>query len=732
VSQGPKSLSTNRLENSSGPLDRAVNEPGAIDPRDRVADLILCLLLVGSVVAVYYPSITGGLLLDDDLHITVPHLRSLAGLWRIWTDIGATQQYYPVLHSAFWLENRLWGDSLVGYHLINALFHAAVAISIVPLMRLLRLPGAWFAAFAFALHPVCVESVAWIAEQKNTLSTALAIGSTILYLEFDLRGGRLRYCLATFLFAAALLSKTAVIVLPAILVVIAWWRRPKISFQRDLLPLLPWFLMGSILSLVTISVEKALLSEIGANLELTLAGKLILASRALWFYASKLVFPTGLTFFYPKWSINSASAAQYVYPLSAAILIGVLVVLSKRRRGPLAAFLCYSLALLPVLGFVGIEWFVFSYVADHLQYMAVVCATVAGWATLASFATRLPPSAHFTRVILGSALLGTLGLMTWHQSERYSDPETFYRTAARMNPESAAARNHLGTVLASEPGREKDAIEEFQTALRISPNAPDGEENLATVLLKDPSRRKEAEAHLRSAIRLRPNRKSTHDKLAFVLSDRPDRAGEMIAEYHSSLQIDPKDANIHYLLGAALMNAPGGLQEAEAELEAAIHLNPDFAEAHYNLGNVLKRLPGRINDSIGEFREALRLRPGFAEAHNGIGLCYAQIPGQLNAAISEFREALRLNPDFSEAHSNLGLALSFLPGRIDDGLVEIREALRLKPDFAPGWHLYGLVLMQAGRTKDAADAFEHELQLVPGNADAQSALANALAEPAVR
>jgi tetratricopeptide (TPR) repeat protein len=710
---------------TTGPARNDIEAPNSSDRRD---DVLCAIFLVAAVIAVYFPALAGGMLLDDDLHVTAPKLRSLAGLWQIWTDTGVTQQYYPVLHTAFWLEHRLWGDSLPCYHLLNILLHSTASILVVPLMRRLRLAGAWFAALLFALHPVCVESVAWIAEQKNTLSTVLAIAAAIAYLDFNLKRGRTRYCLSTVLFCAALLSKTAVVILPAILLIVVWWRSPKVGFLSNVLPLIPWFLLGGLLSVVTLSVESRLLSSIGADFSLTIGGRLLVAGRAVWFYLGKFAYPAGLTFFYPKWEINASSAGQFIYPAAAFLLLAALFWLARSYRGPLVAALCYGATLLPVLGFFNVEWFVFSYVADHLQYTSILCASIATAAAVAALATRLPRSARFAPLMMGAAVLGALGLMSWRQSARYGDTEAFYRMAVALNPYSAAAHNHLGTVLASKPGRDREAVEEFEAALRISPNAPDGEENLATVLLKDPSRLQEAETHLRAAIRLRPNRKTTHDKLAFVLSGRPDRVADMIAEYHSSLQLDPKDAGIHNALGEALMASPSGFPEAEAEFNAAVQFDPDLAEAHFNLGTLLKRTPGRLNDAMGEFSEALKLRPGFAEAHNGLGLCLAQVPGRLDDAISEFQEALRLKPEFAEAHSNLGLALAFVPMRTEDSLVQLREALRLRPHFAPGWHVIGMVLMQSGRPKEAADAFLRELELSPGNADAEAALERARAE----
>jgi tetratricopeptide (TPR) repeat protein len=691
-------------------------------PPDGRRDLLLAVLLFASALIAYYPAHAGGLLLDDDLHITAPGLRSLGGLWRIWFDVGATQQYYPVLHTAFWLEHRLWGDSVAGYHWINVLLHAGASGLVVILMRRLRLPGAWLAAYVFALHPVCVESVAWIAEQKNTLSSVFALGAAIAYLDFD-RGRRAsRYCLALGLFALALLSKTVVVTLPAVLLVVAWWQRGRVDFRRDVRPLLPWFALGAALGLVTFSVEHTLLAGVGAAYGLTALERLLLAGRALWFYAGELVWPFGLTFFYPKWMVTAAAGWLYLYPVAALALAGWLWLLSRRIRGPLAAFLCFAGTLVPVLGFFNVEWFVFSYVADHLQYLSILCFVIPVAAALALGAERLSAGAQRLALLAACTWVAALGALTWRQCARYGDPVAFYRVALAMNPDSGAAHNNLGVVLEALPGRMPEAIAEFEAALRLNPNAPEGQENLGAALLKDPARNAEAADHLEIALRLRPGRKATHDLLAQALSGLPGRLPDAIAQYQASLLIDPKDPVDHNFLGAALMQDPGRLAEAEAQFEEALSLRPDYPEAHNNLGNALRRMPGRLSDAIGEFEQAVRLKPDFAEAHNGLGLSLAQVPGRLGDATAEFREAIRLDPKFAGAHSNLGIALIMTPGRLDDAVAELKEAVRLKPDLAPGWHMLGVAWMRSGNMAEAANSFREELRLSPGNPAALQAL----------
>ena len=210
----------------------------AVSP-GRVTILMGALIFVLVVVA-YWPALTGGFLWDDGGHVTRPDLRSLSGLARIWFEFGATQQYYPVLHSTFWFEHLLWGDSTLGYHLLNVSLHTTVACLFGIILRRLRIPGAWLAALLFALHPVCVESVAWISEQKNTLSTVFYLASALVYFRYRDTGRRSHYGWATGFFILALLTKTVTASLPAALLVIFWWQQGKLNWRRDVRPLLPW------------------------------------------------------------------------------------------------------------------------------------------------------------------------------------------------------------------------------------------------------------------------------------------------------------------------------------------------------------------------------------------------------------------------------------------------------------------------------------------------------------
>ncbi|MGA3017904.1 MAG: hypothetical protein ABSF62_12355, partial [Bryobacteraceae bacterium] len=346
---------------------------------------ILCATLVA-----YLPALRGGLLWDDSSHVTRPDLQSLHGLWRIWFDLGATQQYYPLLHSAFWMEHRIWGDAVLGYHLTNVTLHAASACLVVMIVRRLALPGAWLAGLVFALHPVSVEAVAWISEQKSTLSGVFYLASALAYLRCDQSRRASRYWLALGLFVLALLTKTVTATLPGALLVVVWWQRGRIEWKRDLRPLLPWFALGASAGLCTAWVEKTFIGAKGADFTLTLVQRCLLAGRVICFYAGKLLWPRNLTFLYPRWNIDPGEWWQYLFPAGVVALAVGLWLVGRRHRGPLAGLLIFAGTLFPVLGFLNVYPFRYSYVADHFQYLASLGIIVPVASALAIVAGRIP------------------------------------------------------------------------------------------------------------------------------------------------------------------------------------------------------------------------------------------------------------------------------------------------------------------------------------------------------
>jgi tetratricopeptide (TPR) repeat protein len=609
------------------PSSSVRREAGSLPPA------VIYLLLLGLALAVYFPALNGQFLWDDSGHVTRADLRPLAGLGRIWFEFGATQQYYPVLHSAFWLEHLLWGDATLPYHLANVALHTGVALLFGLTLRRLALPQAWLAAALFLLHPVCVESVAWISEQKNTLSAVFYLGAALAYLRFDRDRRPAAYAGATALFLLALLTKTVTASLPAALLVVFWWQRGRLDWRRDVLPLLPWFLAGAAMGLVTAHFERALIGAEGADFSLGFPTRALLAGRIVWFYLGKLLWPAPLIFVYPRWTPETSAGGPWLHLAAALLVLGFLVFVARRWcRGPLAAALLFAGTLFPVLGFLNVFPFVFSFVADHFQYLASLGVFALAAAGAAEAARRFPGATRG-----GAALvLLTLGLLSWRQSRIYRDPTTLYEATLRENPEAWLAHHNLAIILANS-GHPEAALPHAEAVRRLRPNYAPGENNLGDDLL------------------------------------RLERAAEAVPHFRRALELQPNYAVAQCNLGVALAML-GRNDEAIPHFQEAVRLNPAYGEAELNWGLALM-LTRRFPEAVPHFEQAIRLEPASAyfQLTYGRALANANQPGE---AIPHLEIAIRLEPRSAEAEAELAAALTRL-GRKTEASVHEQRARTL-------------------------------------------------------
>lgn len=501
---------------------------------------------MATLIVAYFPALRGAFVWDDAAHVTTPALRSWQGLGRIWFEVGATQQYYPLLHSAFWLEHRLWADSTLGYHLTNVALHAMAAVLFGFLLRQLAVPGALLAAMIFAFHPVHVESVAWISEQKNTLSTVFYLAAALAYLRFQDRRAICSYLVASLLFVCALLTKTVTATLPAALLVLTWWRQGRLTW-REVKPLVPWLLAGIVAGLFTAWVERRLIGAEGAAFDLTFVARCLLAARVIWFYLGKLVWPSNLTFVYPRWTVEISDFAAWL-PLFAATLVAAWSWRRSRQgsRAPLAVCLLFVGSLFPVLGFFNVYPFIYSYVADHFQYLAslaVIAFTAAG---LTRVGARLP-SLGATSVLL----LMALATLTRLQSAMYGDVQTLYRATIARNPDCWMAYNNLGKELLATKATQPEAITCFERALALRPDYFEAHNNLGLVLTQT-GRARDGLPHLEEAIRLKPRAPEAHNNLGIALAGTG-RVDESLRAFAAAAALNPRLPNIHENWGKALL-----------------------------------------------------------------------------------------------------------------------------------------------------------------------------------
>ena len=596
-------------------------------------------VFLAAITIAYLPALNGQQIWDDDAYLTSPDLRSFHGLARIWTHSETSQQYYPLVYSAFWLEQKLWGDTPLPYHLLNVFLHAISAVLLLRILQRLKVPGAWFIAGLFALHPVQVESVAWISEQKNTLSGVFFLSAALLYLRFDNTRRRSFYFLAFALFVAGLLCKTVIATLPAALLVVLWWQRGRLSSKRDVWPLIPFFVAGIATGIFTAWVERSTIGAEGADFNFSFVERCLIAGRAFWFYLSKLFWPRDLIFIYPHWDVSQSVWWQYLFPLAALLLLALLWMWRRKQRGPLASFLLFAGMLFPALGFLNVYPFVYSFVADHFQYLAsigIFALAGAGFTLLFDHWGKRYRRAGLTISLI---VLGLLGTLTYRQSRMYVNAETLYRVTLKQNPSCWMAHDNLGVILVAQ-GQLEEAINHYHQAIKLRPENPRSHYDLA-IALRQKGQTDDAIHEYREALQLRPNYQKAHNNLANIL-----------------LQT-------------------GKIDEAIDHLRIALDLQPDYAEAHNNLGNALMQKQS-VDEAISHYERALEIRPQYREAHFNLGGALVRV-GKLDEGISHYREALKLGSNPPEAYLCLGEALQ-RKGQPADALIQFQAALGLASD----------------------------------------------------
>ncbi len=603
-------------------------------PRNQAASFWLpCAwgaLLVLMVAVVYWPTLGNAYIWDDAAHLEDnAALTSPDGLWEMWFQVGAIPQYYPLVHTTFWVEYRLWQLDPLGYHAVNMALHAVSALLIWRLLARLAVPGAWLAAAIFAVHPVNVESVAWVAERKNVLSCALALASVWAYLKFSppelsdaahpptsISGAPWYWLLAFALYVAALLSKTVTASVPAVLLVIAWWKRGRLKW-RDVFPLVPFFAVGVALAGVTVWMETTFVGASGQEWDQPPLARVLIAGRALWFYAGKLFWPHPLIFFYPRWTIDTSAWWQYLFPAAALVVVaGLWFARGKIGRGALAAVLIFAGVLVPALGFFNVYPFRYSYVADHFQYHASIAliALAAAAGTLA--AARLPREAPWIGPAIAAAVLLPLGAVAHWQTYIYRDQVSLYEDIIERNPTNWAARNNLGAIYKSRGDFER-AAPHFGQSIALNPRNFDALYNYAMLL-----------AH----------------------SGDLKRAIEMMRR---AIEVEPKSGPAEHELGIMFYNS----QESElaiVHLRNAVRLEPNNDRWQVDLGVVFLKT-SELGSAEKHFRQAIALNPKNADAHNYLGGVFGQ-RGDADAAIEEFQAALRIDAKHPTALNNLQAA----------------------------------------------------------------------------
>jgi tetratricopeptide (TPR) repeat protein len=626
--------------------------------RRRTAAGVL-LIIVATYVA-YLPSLHGGFILDDHLLLTDNQLIKAAdGLYRFWFTTEPID-YWPVSNSSLWLEWRLWGMNPTGYHVTNVALHVVAALLIWANMALLSIPGGFVAALLFALHPVNVESVAWIAQRKDVLALVFLLFAVFCHVRAESTPSPQQgpaplmtrwHWVSLAAFVLAMLSKASVAVLPLLLVALTWWRRPltRTDAKRALL----FLLIAAALILVNGWFQARFTHAIVRGS----AERVLGAATVIWFYLSKALLPVNLSFVYPKWQIRPDQLRWWIPLLAAVIVSGVLWAYRRTWGRPwLLAWMLFCISLAPVMGFTDVGFMEHSLVADHYQHLAlvaVIAIVAAGWGV---WQRRARGSAGWLPMLAVVGVAGTLAVLTWRQNRLYTDGETLFRATLEQNPSSAFAHNNLGLVLL-DSGRSAEGLEEFAAAVQLKPDDAGMHYNLGRTLVAV-DRVDEGIDHLQQALQLKPLELYNHD-LATALV-KAHRLPEAIVQFTLAVRLQPDSPEAENNLGAVLSEA-GRSSEALQHFDRALQLEPDFQAAHSNVGRALLQA-NQLEPAIAHFEQAVRLNPDSPATHNDLGVALSTA-GRLEAAIEQFRRTLEIDPSDATARANLEETLTMQRNR---------------------------------------------------------------------
>ena len=725
------------------------------------------LVLAAFVFIAYSQVFRAGFIWDDESHLTRnPCVVGPLGLKEIWTSTQAV--YYPLVLTTFWFLHDVVGLNPLPYHLLNVLLHAASAILLWRLLRLLQVRGAWLGAALWALHPVMVQSVAWITELKNTQSCLFYLLSIFFFLKEEGRGGSVAglpsrrvgehrswvaFALSLVLFLLATLSKPSVVMLPVVLALCIWWMRGKIRWC-DVLPLVPFALISALISAWTIWEQKFHARAVGSDWAQTFPERLIIAGRAIWFYLGKLLWPHPLIFIYPRWDVDPSKLIAYLPLLSAiAVLVAFWRIRAAWGRALFFAGTYYVISLFPVLGFFTVYFFRYSFVSDHFQYLASMGPLALAGAAVAALAgrlrhlplqlaagiggSRLPKTrlAFASRrfvpsACLGGALLILLAFLTWQQTTEYRDLIALYTATLGKNPGCWMAHYNLGIVLANE-GNIDQAIDHYQDAVALRPAYAEAHYNLGRLLVEQ-GRVDDAVAHYERAVEINPGDPEAQNNLGVTLFT-VGRVDDAIVHYQKALEIQPDYTEASCNLANALISKDD-FDGAIARYEVCVTAMPDQAEAQYNLASALLR-KGRTDEAIIHYQKVLQLYPENADAHANLGSAFAA-KGGVRDAVAEYVRAIEIAPENVAALSNLAWLLATSADRpLRNGSEAVRLAERAESassrsdNHATVLRILAAAYAEAGRFADAKEAAQEALRAakVEGNASLADALQGELA-----
>jgi len=635
--------------------------------------ILICIFLVTATCVVYWQILDHEFLNYDDNQYVTENKQVKTDFTResiLWAFTSSyASNWHPLTWLSHMLDYQLYGLNPRGHHLTNLLLHTANALLLF--LILVRVTGAvWqsgFAAAMFALHPLNVESVAWVAERKNVLSTIFLFLTLWAYIRYIEKSSIKRYSLIILFFALGLMSKPMLVTLPFVLILLDYWplgrwkqnpstQKPagkELNFWQLLWEKSPLFLIAIGSCLITFVAQKrgGAVESLHYN---PLSSRIANALVSYLEYLQKIFWPKELSVFYPH---PVDALALWKGALCAITLAGITAwIVRKVRRAPYLAvgWFWYLGTLVPVIGLIQVGE---QAMADRYTYIPLIGIFIAvAWGVpelLANWCHR-----NKVLTIATALVIPVLMTLTWQQTSYWKNSITLFKHAIAVTdtkyPGFVVVHNNLGIAL-SRKKQFAEAIANFREAIRLQPNYAEAHNNLASTL-GDQRKFIEALAHFQEALRLKPNYAEAHNNLGNTLSASMNFE-KAVAHYQEAIRIQPDYSEAHFNLGNTLSKQKE-FEKAIAHYKEAIKLQPKFTRAHNNLGSTLFQ-QGKFTDSISHFETAIALDPGYVEAHNNLGSALGQ-QGQFEAARAHFHMALKRDPGYSNAHKNLAAVLSIL------------------------------------------------------------------------
>ncbi len=706
-------------------------------------EILVCLFLVIAILAVYWRVQNSDFVnFDDDIYVTKNH-RVQSGLtlesikWAFSFSDKNNTYWQPVTWLSHILDYHLYDLRAGKHHLTNLIIHIANSLLLFVVFKWMT--GAFwksaFVAMLFAIHPINVDSVAWISERKNVLSTFFWMLTMLTYVYYSKQPVLYRYLLTLLVFALGLMTKPMLVTLPCVLFLLDYWPLGRISLwppgvdkngksnkiivsgYQEFLPFrlvlekIPFFVLAALsiyVSSLSVRVYGNTVLRPMVPINLRIANALVSYVK----YIGKTIWPQDLAVLYPFPRI--VPMWQTIGALFLLVGISFFTIRSIRKaQFFVVGWLWYLGTLVPVIGLVQVG--LWPAIADRFAYVPLIgIFIIVAWGI-----PELVAQWRYRKIwltALATVVLTILMAATWKQVGYWKNSITLFEHTLKITSNNYPAHNNLGTALAKQ-GRKEEAIKHYLQALRIKPDYVEARNNLGNAL-DEQGRTEEAVKYYLQALQIKPDYVEARYNLGVALYSQG-RTEEAIEHFLQALRIKPDYAEAHYNLGNALYSQ-GRTEEAVEHYIIALRIKPDYEKAHNNLGLALYN-QDRTEEAIKHYLQALRIKPDSVSAHNNLGAALFR-KGQIEKAVEHFKMALKVAPDYDDLRINLKKTLALLK-EIDEAIAEIQKALKINPYDPELYYNLGDLFYRKGDLDKAIAQYQKALSIQPESVPALNRLA---------